>query len=123
MCYQAGVGIAAKLAALPAVSSKRWLNNSSVIVTEGMQCARQGMCIAPTSFEPIMQVQGLLAPRGRGGVLPTFAAAGLAGAVGTIALYPVRAHLGFYGFFGVEGCRPGLCVCAASPHGLNVHRP
>lgn len=38
-----------------------------------------------------MQPQGLLAPRGRGGVLPTFAAAGLAGAVGTIALYPVRA--------------------------------
>jgi hypothetical protein len=39
--------------------------------------------------------QGLLAARGGAGVLPTFAAAGMAGAVGSVALYPVRAlHAG-----------------------------
>ena len=54
-----------------------------------------------------MQPQGLLAPRGRGGVLPTFVAAGLAGAVGTIALYPVRALLGFQGFYVFGGAALG----------------
>ena len=34
-------------------------------------------------------MQGLLAARGGAGALPTFAAAGMAGAAGSIALYPV----------------------------------
>jgi len=56
-------------------------------------CTRVRAACAPSNrAEPGSAAgQGLLAARGGVGVLPTFTAAGLAGAVGSVALYPVRA--------------------------------